>query len=108
MANSALVAKLAVESIATTEMMHQVIREWIAHVLKAQGPVLAPAMRQRAKFKGWLRFELAAHAEAAGATSVADESGYEGGPSRSDLIIFLAGQQALVELKTAWSRATTG
>jgi hypothetical protein len=80
--------------------MHQLVRTWIVDVLKAHTGLLAVAMRQRAKFEGWLKFELAAHAEAAGATSVEVESGYPDGLSRSDLGFAWAGKKAFLELKT--------
>jgi len=57
-------------------------------------------MRQRAKFEGWLKFALATHAEASGATDVAVESGYEGSSFRSDILFAFQGCHHLLELKT--------
>lgn len=52
--------------------MHDTVRNWIADVLRRNpGPVLI-AMRQRAKFEGWLKFELAAHAERYGKLASGD------------------------------------
>lgn len=57
------------------------------------------ALRQRAKFEGWLKFELAAHAEISGATNVVVEAPLPDG-GRSDLSFDWAGARYDVELKT--------
>ncbi|MDP6547092.1 MAG: hypothetical protein QGH60_24210 [Phycisphaerae bacterium] len=80
--------------------MHNIVRTWIADVLKAHPGVMAIAMRQRAKFEGWLKFALAAHAEESGATDVAVEAGYEGSQFRSDVFFAFKGCHHLLELKT--------
>jgi len=80
--------------------MHNTVRTWIADVLEAHPGVMAIAMRQRAKFEGWLKFALAAHAEASGATSVAVEAGYEGSSFRADIFFAFQGSRHLLELKT--------
>jgi hypothetical protein len=80
--------------------MHNIVRTWIADVLKAHPGTMAIAMRQRAKFEGWLKFELAAHAEASGATDVAVEAGYDGSLFRSDIVFAFNGCHHLLELKT--------
>lgn len=54
--------------------MHLLVRGWIADILKRNESVVAVALRQRAKFEGWLKFELAAHACDAGATAVQVET----------------------------------
>ena len=64
---------------------------------------MAIAMRQRAKFEGWLKFALAAHAEQKGATNVVveapiSESGATGG--RSDISLRWKGVRYDIELKT--------
>lgn len=84
--------------------MHAILREWIVEVLENHQQVLAIAVRQRAKFEGWLKFELAAAAERHGAQSVEVESVYDdSGPSneRSDLSFLFHGRRYDVELKTA-------
>ena len=59
------------------------------------------AVRQRAKFEGWLKFELAAHAELHGAKGVEVEAAStDSGDSRHDVTFSYAGQRYHVELKT--------
>lgn len=54
--------------------MHALLRGWIIDVLRRHQPVVAIALRQRAKFEGWLKFELAAYAEENGARGVEVEA----------------------------------
>lgn len=42
-----------------------VVRQWIVEVIKEHPMVSAIAVRQRAKFEGWLKLELAAKARSA-------------------------------------------
>lgn len=53
---------------------HDIVRAWISEVLLGHPGPMAIAMRQRAKFEGWLKFALAAHAELNGATDVVVEA----------------------------------
>ena len=53
---------------------HDIVRAWISEVLLSHPGPMAIAMRQRAKFEGWLKFALAAHAELKGATDVVVEA----------------------------------
>lgn len=53
---------------------HEIVRTWISEVLLSHPGPMAIAMRQRAKFEGWLKFALAAHAELKGATDVVVEA----------------------------------
>ena len=76
----------------------ELLRQWIVDVLKAHAGVMAIALPQRAKFEGWLRFELVAHAELMGATSVTVEAPSPGG--RSDLLFEGHGVHYDIELKT--------
>lgn len=77
------------------------VRSWIGDVLRARPEVLAIAMRQRAKFEGWLKFELAAHAELQGAIEVQVEaSADDSSNSRADLTFIYADERYDVELKT--------
>lgn len=69
-------------------------------MLEQHRPLLAIAIRQRAKFEGWLKFELALFAEQHGATSVEVEAP-SGSGSRSDLTFLYDGKRYDVELKTA-------
>src|SRR5687768_15519008 len=79
--------------------MHETLRQWIFEVLKNHHGVMSIAMRQRAKFEGWLKFELAAHAEMSGATNVVVEASLPDG-GRSDLSFDVNGVRYDVELKT--------
>lgn len=84
--------------------MEATIREWIAEILEQHKPLLAIALRQRAKFEGWLKFELAAIAEKCGGQSVEVESASNESNSsrgRSDLTFLFNGTRYEVELKTA-------
>jgi hypothetical protein len=60
---------------------------------------MSVAVRQRAKFEGWLKFELAACAESAGMEKVAVESASREG-TRADLTFSYEGRECNVELKT--------
>jgi hypothetical protein len=82
------------------ETLHQTVATWIIQVLEAHPAVMGKAMLQRAKFEGWLKFELAALAETCGATEVAVETGYND-RSRADLSFSYHGITCLLELKTA-------
>ena len=42
--------------------MHVKVRKWIVEVLEERKSVIALPVEQRAKFEGWLKFELAYHA----------------------------------------------
>ncbi|MEJ5241852.1 MAG: hypothetical protein WHS87_11700 [Anaerolineales bacterium] len=81
--------------------MHNTLREWIVEILKCHEPLLAIAMRQRAKFEGWLKFELAAVAEKHGAQSVEVETAFAERGKRSDLSFTFNGTRYDVEIKTA-------
>lgn len=80
--------------------MDQRIRHWIVDVLEQHRPLLAVAVRQRAKFEGWLKFELALYAEQHGASAVEVEAP-SGLGSRSDLSFGYDGKRYDVELKTS-------
>jgi len=84
--------------------MDTVIRAWIAEIIEQRKPLLALAVRQRAKFEGWLKFELAAHAERMGATDVEIEATPDSSGStrfRVDIAFKLDGVAYDLELKTA-------
>ncbi|OFV93926.1 MAG: hypothetical protein A3G76_00700 [Acidobacteria bacterium RIFCSPLOWO2_12_FULL_65_11] len=79
--------------------MAERLRSWIVEVLEHHRPLLAVAVRQRAKFEGWLKFELAVYAEEHGATGVEVETASDLG-SRSDLSFNYDGKRYDIELKT--------
>jgi len=56
------------------------------------------ALRQRAKFEGWLKFELAAMVIAQGATDLIIEATYDAG--RADLSFRYGGETYFIEMKT--------
>lgn len=84
--------------------MHNTIREWIVEALECHKQLLTIAVRQRAKFEGWLKFELATVAEKHGAQSVEVETASDernSSSERSDLSFLFNGHRYAVELKTA-------
>ena len=80
--------------------MDKRLRSWIVEVLNQHRSLLSVAVRQRAKFEGWLKFELALYAEQHGATDVKVEAPSSSG-SRSDLTFLYDGKRYDVELKTS-------
>ncbi len=84
--------------------MHNIVKEWIVEVLKQHEQLLTIAIRQRAKFEGWLKFELAAVAVRNEAQFIEVESSSGDGIAsneRSDLSFFFHDNRYNVELKTA-------
>lgn len=79
--------------------LHETFRQWICEVLRTHHGIMSIALRQRAKFEGWLKFELAAHAEMSGANNVVVEAALPDG-GRSDLSFDWDGAHYDVELKT--------
>ena len=89
--------------IVTMAQAHDIVRTWISEVLRSHPGPMAIAMRQRAKFEGWLKFSLATHAELKGATDIVVEapisvSGVN--RARSDFSFKWDGVRYDVELKT--------
>lgn len=78
----------------------QEIRGWIVDIVAARADVMAVAVRQRAKFENWLKFELACRAIRAGATDVLVEAP-NGANGRVDLRIAHKGDCWHIELKTS-------
>jgi hypothetical protein len=78
------------------------VRKWIVEVIRAHSALIAIAVRQRAKFEGWRKFELAAYAELHGAQSVEVEtaSGDDLVRTRCDLTFSYGDKRCDVELKT--------
>jgi hypothetical protein len=79
--------------------MEAVLRSWIVDLLAQRRSLLRIALRQRAKFEGWLKFELAVVAEQNGAIGVEVEAA-SGNGYRSDLSFVFEGERYQVELKT--------
>lgn len=81
-----------------TESMEATVRRWVVEVLEVHQPLLALAVRQRAKLEGWLKCELAIRAEQAGIDQVLLEEGY--GERRADITLRRGTTRYDVELKT--------
>lgn len=77
-------------------------RGWMCNLLARRRPLLAIAIRQRAKFEHWLKFELAEEAAAQGASDIQIEPTPEsvGQSVRSDLAFIFDGAHYHIELKT--------
>jgi len=82
--------------------MDKILRQWIAEIIRQNETVIRIAVRQRAKFEGWLKFELATFAELNGAKSVEVETPSNEGENkkRADLSFEYLNQKYDVELKT--------
>ena len=82
--------------------MDKVLRQWIKQIILRNERVIRIAVRQRAKFEGWLKFELAAIAEENGAESVKVESSIRNAESaqRADISFTYLGVDYDIELKT--------
>jgi hypothetical protein len=75
------------------------IRRWVAEIIQDREDLISLAIRQRAKFEGWLKFELACRALREGATQVVLEAPTDAG--RADVSFKLDHQLCVVELKTS-------
>jgi len=75
------------------------LQQWIIDILRAHPTVMDVALRQRAKFEGWLKFELAAAVIAHGATDLVIEATYESG--RADLSFRYGSETYYIEMKTS-------
>jgi hypothetical protein len=82
--------------------MDRTVRNWIVEILESRRSVITIAVRQRAKFEGWLKFELAAYAEKNGASNVEVEASKESSQAheRSDITFYFQGLRYDLELKT--------
>lgn len=81
--------------------MHKQLRSWIVRVLEEHEALLRIAVRQRAKFEGWLKLELAAYIETIGGEQVRLEAPLgTRKDSRCDLSFSFAGIRYNVEIKT--------
>lgn len=82
----------------TEQQVHAIVRGWIVEIIRQRREIVGMAMAQRAKFEGWLKFELADAARRNGATNIRFEPTLTSG--RADLSFDLKGVACVVELKT--------
>ena len=80
--------------------MDRVIREGIVQILANHEGLLGLPLRQKAKFEGWLKFELAHHLEQIGMKDVEVETKRWHRRDRTDITFFHNGEPYSVELKT--------
>ncbi|WP_326512179.1 hypothetical protein [Clostridium intestinale] len=80
--------------------MDELIRKSISEIIKNHTQLVSIAIRQRAKFEGWLKFELADHLQKLGMSNVEVESNYVDSNDRADLGFAYNGIRYDVELKT--------
>ena len=82
--------------------MDKLLCKWITQIIQQNEPLIKIAVRQRAKFEGWLKFELAALAEASGADMVEVETSSQepNNKQRADISFFYNGASYDIELKT--------
>ncbi len=65
--------------------MEKVILDGIVNIINENKEIMRISIRQKAKFKGWLKFELAYHLEKIGMASVEVESAVEEKQVRTDI-----------------------
>lgn len=82
------------------KVLETTVRRSIVAVLTEHNSLLSIAVRQRAKFEGWLKFELAARLESIGMHDVRVETQYAYRKTRSDISLFYEGYPYDIELKT--------
>jgi len=80
--------------------MDKVIRKGIVQILERNKKLLRIPIRQKAKFEGWLKFELAHYLEEIGMDKVEVETKLWFRRTRTDITFFDNGEQYSVELKT--------
>lgn len=80
--------------------MDNLIHKGIVEILTKHERLLQIVLRQRAKFEGWLKFELACYLDQIGMTSVEVESQSSFGRDRADIAFFNDGNPYRLELKT--------
>lgn len=81
-------------------VMHFKCRQWIVEILESHRPLVSLAVRQRAKFEGWLKFELAWRAERDGASVVRVEESNGQGARRIDVAFRFGDLRYFLQLKT--------
>lgn len=65
--------------------MDKLIRNTISDIIKNHTQLISIVIRQRAKFEGWLKFELADHLQKLGLSNIEVESNYADSNNRADL-----------------------
>lgn len=81
--------------------MTDLIIQGIAEILISHSDLLKIALRQKAKFEGWLKFELATYLEKKGLESVEVESYKSYTRDRADISFFHNENSYSIELKTS-------
>lgn len=81
--------------------MDEIVREGIVQILGNHRRLLMIPLRQKAKFEGWLKFELAQYLEEVGMKNVEVESKRWFRRDRTDITFFRDEAPYSVELKTA-------
>jgi hypothetical protein len=80
--------------------MDEIVRKGIVEILKGNTSLLRIPIRQKAKFEGWLKFELAHYLEEIGMENVEVESKVFYRQERADISFFNNRQPYSLELKT--------
>lgn len=80
--------------------MDTIVRNGIVGILIDNKSLLRIPIRQKAKFEGWLKFELAHHLEKIGMKNVEVECKAPCSRSRADIDFFNNGEPYSIELKT--------
>ena len=80
--------------------MDEIIRKGIIEILKDNMTLLRIPIRQKAKFEGWLKFELANYLEQAGMQNVEVETKAFHRRDRTDITFISNGEPYSIELKT--------
>jgi len=80
--------------------MDKLVRKSIVSILTQHSHVMQIALRQRAKFEGWLKFELASYLNQNGMRSVEVESKASFSRDRVDIQFFNGDELYSLELKT--------
>lgn len=81
--------------------MYKQISKWIENLIQSHDQVLAVAIKQRSKFEGWLKIELANQALNYGANDIEFEVTLPDDNGQADLALSLDGIRYYIELKTA-------
>lgn len=84
----------------SSNQMDKVIRQGIVKIIRRNKKLLRIPIRQKAKFEGWLKFELAHYLEEIGMDNVEVESKRWNRRTRTDITFFDGGKPYSVELKT--------
>jgi len=80
--------------------MDDLVRKGIIEIIADNMPLLRIPIRQKAKFEGWLKFELAHYLEKEGMINVEVESKAFSRRDRTDITFFNDGEPYSLELKT--------